>query len=298
MAFGRHESFALRYSWLPKGFRHMMNDDSVFHSQDATVRLGVGKNMVAAIKYWLRACRIMDSEKYVPTELGKRLFCEEGFDPYLEDEATIWLLHWLLSTNAELATSWFWFFNKFHKSEFLAQELSTALTDFVYGQIPNKKKPSPTTLRNDALLITRMYTQSNKGHLTPIEESLDSPFALLGLVSQNKTRRSFCSRPSSRPNIPTGVIGFAVCESFEMKNTRLIPIEDFMYGTDYFPALGSIFRLTEGDLIAKLEKLIEYIPGSFEIRDTAGQHQLYLLADVRAIDFLTKHYNPAKDIAV
>ena len=298
MAFGRHETFALRYGWLSKGFQAMIEKKDIFESDDATVGLGVGKNMVTAIKYWLRACRMINSAENTPTHLGEKLLSVDGFDPYLEDEATIWLLHWLLTTNAELATSWYWFFNRFHKSEFTGQELSTALADFVNDKVVNKKKPALATLSNDATLIPRMYTQSMGNTRTPLEEALDSPFSLLKLITQSSGGRGYQSRPMARPDLPLGVLGFAVCEIFEMKNISVIPVEDFMYSRDNYPAIGSVFRLTESDLVAKLEKLVNYIPGIFDIRDTAGQHQLYLSKATDAITFIIEHYkHSSKDIA-
>lgn len=298
MAFGRHETFSLRFGWLSKGFQALTENKIIFESEEATVRLGVGKNMVAAIKYWLRACRMIDPVKNTPTALGTELLSESGFDPFLEDEATIWLLHWLLATNAELATSWYWFFNRFHKPEFTGQELSTALADFVNDKVINRKKPALATLSNDAGLIPRMYIQSIGNTRTPIEEALDSPFSLLKLVTQSSGGRSYQSRPMARPDLPLGMLGFAVCEMFEMKNTRAIPIEDFMYSKDNYPAIGSVFRLTESDLVAKLERLVNYIPGIFDIRDTAGQHQLYLSEETDAMTFIIEHYeNPSKEIA-
>ena len=300
MAFGRHETFAVRYGWLSKGFQAMTAKDGsgIFESDEATVKLGVGKNMVIAIKYWLRACRMIDPVENIATELGSSLLSEGGFDPYLEDEATIWLLHWLLTTNSELATSWYWFFNRFHKPEFTGQELSTALIDFVNDQVIKKKKPSPGTLKNDATLIPRMYTQSKGNTRTPIEDALDSPFALLKLVTQSSGGRNYQSRPSSRPDLPLGVLGFAVCEMFEMKKTTAIPIEDLMYSKDSYPAIGSVFRMTENDLVAKLEKLVSYLPGVFDIRDTAGQHQIYMSENIDAIAFVSEHYkNTEKGMA-
>lgn len=296
MAFGRHETFPVRYGWLSKGFQAMTEKDGnrIFESDEATVRLGVGKNMVTAIRYWLRACRMIEPVKNEPTDLGIAILSENGLDPYLEDEATIWLLHWLLATNAELATSWYWFFNRFHRPEFTGQELTTALIDFVNDQVTSKKKPSISTLKNDATLLPRMYTQSKGNTRTPFEEALDSPFALLKLVTQSAGGRSYQSRPSSRPDLPLGVLGFAVCEMFEMKNTSAIPIEDLMYSRDSYPAIGSVFRLTENDLVSKLEKLVEFIPGIFDIRDTAGQHQIYLSENIDAIKFVKKHYNNSR----
>ena len=163
VAFGRHETFPLRYSWLTKGFQAMKKDRNVFSSEDATVILGVGKNMVNSIKYWLQAAKIAKrNDKFpgvlMPTEIGKSLFGKKGYDPYLEDEATIWLLHWLIATNAELSTAFYWFFSRFHKLEFSSQECSSALQEFVKEHI--KTKASSTTLKNDIAVLLRMYAQS------------------------------------------------------------------------------------------------------------------------------------------
>jgi Protein of unknown function (DUF4007) len=292
MAFGRHETFAVRYGWLSKGFQAMTekNGSNIFESEEAIVKLGVGRNMVTAIKYWLRACRMIDANENKPTELGTSILSADGFDPYLEDEATIWLLHWLLATNSELATSWYWFFNRFHKPEFTGQELAITLIDFVNDQVTDKKKPSTSTLKNDATLLPRMYTQSKGNTRTPLEEALDSPFAMLKLITQSSGGRSYQSRPGSRPDLPLGILGYAVYDMFEMKNTRAIPIEDLMYSKDNYPAVGSVFRLTENDLVGKLERLTGFVPSIFDIRDTAGQHQIYLSANINPITFVKKHY--------
>ncbi len=112
IAFGRHEFFALRFGWLTKGFQAFDDSKSVFTDDDAVVVLGVGKNMVNSIRHWLRAAKLVriepDQKKVEP--LGSFLFSKQnGHDPYLEDEDTIWLLHWLLATNPTQATSWYWY---------------------------------------------------------------------------------------------------------------------------------------------------------------------------------------------
>jgi hypothetical protein len=73
-SFGRHETFALRYSWLTKGFQafHDSKNKDIFSSDEATIELGVGKNMVNAIKHWLRASSmILDTDEGLEaSELG------------------------------------------------------------------------------------------------------------------------------------------------------------------------------------------------------------------------------------
>jgi hypothetical protein len=50
--FARHETFHPRFGWLKKGFDLAKQDPDIFLREDAPVRLGVGKNMVSAIRYW------------------------------------------------------------------------------------------------------------------------------------------------------------------------------------------------------------------------------------------------------
>ncbi len=288
VAFGRHETFALRYSWLSKGFQNI----NVFDDDDAVVRLGVGKNMVSSIRYWLRACQLITPSKPEQAEiLGELIFDDEnGFDPYLEDEATIWLVHWLLATNATFATSWFWFFNKYHKPEFTGQELQTALSDFVKEQVIDKRRPSASTIKSDAQLLTRMYSQSKGNGRTPLEEALDSPLSLLGLITQSAGGRAYQSKPAARPGLPIGIFSFAVSQLMSKRNVTTLPIEELMYSRDNFAAPGSIFRLTETDLITKLEIMVDYIPGYFDIRETSGIHQLYQVNEIQPVKYLEKYY--------
>ena len=293
VAFGRHETFALRFSWLTKGFHALKKKPTIFDDEDAVVDLGVGRNMVLSIRYWLRACQLITPEKpHTPETIGTLIFdTKNGLDPYLEDEATIWLIHWLLATNSSMATSWFWFFNKFHKPEFTGQELQTALSDFVEDQVDAKRRPKASTIKSDALLIPRMYTQSKGNTRTPIEEALDSPLSLLGLVSQSAGGRAYYSKPEARPGLPVGILACAVAQLMQQRNIVTIPIEELMYSRNDYAAPGSVFRLTEIDLITKLEQMVTYLPGHYEIRETAGIHQFYQVKEVDPLDYVRKHYS-------
>ena len=290
VAFGRHETFGLRYGWLPKGFQAFLENPDIFKDDEATVRLGVGKNMVNSIRYWLQASRVVErtSEGLLATKMGVDLFSEDGWDPYLEDEATIWLIHWLIATNAKMATATYWFFNRFHKPEFTTLEVTSALLDFAKEKIT--AKTSDSTIKNDMALVLRMYVQSNGTTRTPLEEALDSPLSLLHLVSRMPGNKMYQSKSDARESLPLGIFGYSVAEIFNIRNSNMISIEDLMYSSDEYPALGSVFRLTENALITKLEKLVTYIPGLFELRETAGIHQLYKLEDVQPIKYLKKHY--------
>ncbi|MCY4641129.1 MAG: DUF4007 family protein [Gammaproteobacteria bacterium] len=289
--FGRHETFALRYSWLSKGFQAVQNYPGVFDSENSTVELGVGKNMVTSIRYWLKAFQLIEKSSNTPTLLGKKLFDpKHGYDPYLEDEGTLWLLHWLLATNAEQATTFYWFFNQFHKSEFAAAELLTGLTSFV--EVGLKIKVSPTTLKNDLAVLTRMYVQSKNNGRAPLEDALDSPLSLLGLLTHSPNGRTYQSPAKARTYLPTGIFSFAVAQLMQARGMTSLPLEKLMYSRDQFVSPGTIFRLTEADLIAKLEHMTEYMPNQFTINETAGIHQLYRLVEneVDPLQYLGQHY--------
>jgi len=293
VSFGRHESFPLRYGWLTKGFEKIAEDPQALSRDDATVQLGVGRNMVNAIRYWLRATHFAELDKagLRPTELGSKILSENGFDRYLEDEATIWLIHWLLASNPEQSTAWYWFFNHFHKPEFTSQEAIGALVQFCQSRVSGKHPPSK--IKQDGAILLRMYVQSKATPRTPIEEALDSPLSTLRLISYSASTRRFQSRSAARVDVPAMVIGFAITELMDFRQASTIRLDELMQSQSGIPAVGSVFRLNESGLIAKLEEIIEIFPGAFELRETAGLQQFYRIADVNGFDLLNRQYAEA-----
>src|SRR5436305_598372 len=116
MMFSGHETFPVRYAWLKKGVDAASADGAVFRSDDAMIALGVGKNMVRSIRHWCLAAGVLEeapSDSRKPsgvvrvTAFGQALFGEDGWDPYLEDPASLWLIHWKLASNARRCTTWY-----------------------------------------------------------------------------------------------------------------------------------------------------------------------------------------------
>jgi len=293
-SFGRHETFALRYSWLTKGFLAFEKNKSIFSSDEATIELGVGKNMVNAIKYWLRASSMLldTDEGLEASDLGKAIFTDKGGDPYLEDEATLWLIHWQLATNAELVTAWYWFFNCYHKAEFTSDDAAESLADFVRNNLTGKH--SERTVKHEVSMILRMYCPSNS-NAKAIEESLDSPLTSLKLVAAIDDQHVYRSYGNLQPSLPIELIGYAANEIFNQRQTETLPIADLMYGQKDGIALGSVFRLTESALLAKLEDLVKAYPNIFQINETAGVNQLYRQdSTTESLTFLRHYYQPTR----
>lgn len=91
-SFSGHETFYCKSLWLKKGYDFLKEGNS-FNDGDAVVKLGVGKNMVSSIRFWLKAFGLTENDQ--PTELANLLFdTEYGCDSFIEDTNTLWLLHY------------------------------------------------------------------------------------------------------------------------------------------------------------------------------------------------------------
>ena len=294
-AFGRHETFPLRYAWLTKGFDAVERQPDLFrHADQAMVRLGVGRNMVSAIQYWLQAARLVsfaDGEG-TPTALGQALLGADA-DPYLEDQATLWILHWLIASNAALATGFFWFFNRFAMPRFKDDEVLSGLTDFVRHEL--KLDRSQSTLKSDTSTLLRMYAPgfdpADSRSRKQEEDHLDTLMSQLGLVQQLGRSRQYQSHRGSRPFLPPVALHVALSERFREAPDPAIPVRDLLYCDDLHAAPGAVFRLSEEGLMAGLNAVMQRWPGHYELRDTAGIHQLYRLGEpVDTLDILRGYY--------
>lgn len=292
VAFGRHETFPLRFGWLTKGYRAWCENPEVFGRDDSTVVLGVGKNMVTAIRYWLEAAQIVETAStggFTPTAIGRLLFSNSaGLDPFLEDDATLWLIHWLIASNPSDATTFYWFFNRYHKPEFASNELAAALGDFVRESL--KSRAAETTLKHDINVLLRMYGPPERIKGAPIEEGLDSPMTALSLLQCASDGKHFMARVSERRRLPVAAFGYAIMDVMEWLDQRSVSVERLLRADIQFAAPGSVFRLTEDGLVTKLEELVRWLPGVLELRETAGIHQLYQLQAYSKYDVIAKHY--------
>lgn len=263
-AFARHETFHPRYGWLKKGFDAMVNDRFLFVRDEAPVILGVGKNMVRSIRYWCDAFKLLDNDD--PSEFGTRLLGENGWDPYLEDPASLWLLHWnLLKTDPEcIAAAWYFAFNLFRKAEFTTDGLISELSGYAktFG-----RKIAESSLKKDITCILRMYTvqPSRKG---PNEDTLDCPFAELGLIQFAGDSKHYSFRMGSKPNLPAEII-VAACLEFAGQAGQergTISLSRLLYDPG---SPGMAFKLTESALSEAIEQVVRAV-SSISLSDSAG----------------------------
>ena len=292
-SFGRNETFSLRYSWLNKGLKEFKQNENIFLSQDAPLVLGVGKNMVSSIKYWLGAYQILDFSEAIPlqTKFGEIL---EAYDPYLENSVSLWLLHWKLCTNPSSATLYYWFFNCYKKNKFTKIEVLNDLN--LWLDDIGSKKISTATLQRDVLLLLKTFSSSQE-ETKNFEELLENPFYSLNLLSRNNDG-SYMSSYEPRDSINYSLLGFCILEIFnstmtkdlfknEKKRTQM-PVGEFL---NEQPSISRIFRINESFFYQLLDDLIKEYPNIFGFNETAGQRIIELKKhDIDSNDFAKELY--------
>lgn len=283
--FARHETFHPRFGWLRKGFDAATGDRGIFLREDATVRLGVGKNMVNAIRYWCNAFKVLTDD--VPSDLGDRLYRDDGWDPFTEDPATLWLLHWNLLKPPCHATAWHFTFNVFRSLEFSQDELFKALCnhrDSVAHRI------AESSVKKDVSCILRMYVEQETHKTGVSEDSLDCPFSELGIIHTAGDSRHYTFRVGSKRNLPAEIVVSACLEyaSWVGRGQRTIGISRLLYDIG---SPGTIFKLTETAVCDAIEK-VQRKYKSIELSDSAGLIQLSFNSDPEKLaeDLLNRYY--------
>ena len=214
--FARHETFHPRYGWFRKAYNFAAEDPRIFIREDAPVRLGVGKNMVRAIRFWGLAAKLIEpnrqssksrASELAPTPLGHSLFGDSGWDRYMEDPGTLWLLHWLLLARPCRLPVWWLAFNEFHPVEFADDDLEAATTAQL-GAVAGWVAPHPSSVKKDVSALLRTYAPAARSARAGVDDLLDCPasrtesdwtFGGHEPVSLSRWARSPPCRPRSWP---------------------------------------------------------------------------------------------------
>lgn len=291
-SFSGHETFPFRYPWLKKGYDAALEDGNVFLRDDAITTLGVGKNMVRSIRHWCLTAGVLAENRSEgstarPTDLGNLLLGDDGLDPYLEDPATLWLLHWQIATNRSRATSWFWTFSHFNEPEFTREALASAL--FRWTQTLPGKQVAESSVRRDVEVLLRTYVpaRASRGHIA--EDTLDCPLTELGLITQPGDGRAYRFQRGMQRGLPDGILHYAVLHFWE----SFAPAAETLALQDLARQPGSpgrMFKIDESSLVERLEGIEQATDGKLSYGETAGFRQLYRRERVTLTEALTEAY--------
>jgi hypothetical protein len=278
--FARHESFHPRYGWLKKGIDGALVDPGVFAREDAVVELGVGKNMVRAIRFWGTAAKLLTTAPntsrprqplVVPTHLGRAVFHDDGWDPYSEDPGTLWLVHWLLLAPKSSVPVWWIALNEFPGVEFSADELHDFVVDFTNG-IGDWDDVQPSSIRKDVDCFIRMYTAANNQARITGDDAVDCPFRELGILRQASQRRRFRFVQGDKPGLPPQIALYAALDFVARIEHRAATVTlSRLVNEPGSP--GRAFRIPESTFATLLGSAAESVP-DVELVTTNGVTQL------------------------
>jgi hypothetical protein len=287
-AFARHETFHPRFGWLKKGYDLALADPGIFLRDDAPVLLGVGKNMVRSIRYWCSTFKVLAEEdgQIRPARLGRQLLDDDGWDPFLENPASLWWLHWNLLKAPCTATAWAFAFGEFQAAEFTPEHLVDELRDYANGF---SGTIADSSLRKDVSCILRMYADqdSKKG---PTEDSIDCPFTALRLLYSVGDGRRYEFQVGPKETLPAEIVvaaclefaGISENESSAMGVSRLAHLKG---------SPGRVFKLSEAAIAEAIEQVARRREDLF-ISDSAGLLQLQYAGDPLAMSeaILNKYF--------
>ena len=257
--------------------------------------LGIGANMVKALRYWLVAVGLTTEPNsgqriQTPTPLG-RLIHEK--DPYFEEAGTLWLLHYQLvkakeSINTE-ATAWWYFFNEFKATEFTREDFLTQMNKFLRNSDEGEKPAR--TIEDDFNCIINTYVpriKSNPEKVRP-ESNIDCPLGELRLIDIARTEKTVVRQRVYRKSVPQKdmlhplvLLAIIIDQAAGDKEIRISSIQN-----DNGNA-GKAFNLDIISLTALLYK-IELL-GYIKVNRTAGLDVINIKNEWDFLDCVAEYY--------
>lgn len=274
--FSGHESFACKSHWLKRGYDFVIAGNN-FNDEDAVVRLGVGKNMVNSIKFWMRAFGLLNLEEGLTSLAYKLMDNENGYDPFFEDMGSLWLLHFNL-INEDYATIYSSTFVDYHRQRNLIDKVK--LQNFVkhlcFDGTSYKNLYNENTVKRDIGVLLHNYCSYSSGS---IEES-NMLLAPLNLIQETDSSM-FIFNYDTRNIVPANIFLYALLVQFpDGKSISFESMKD----------LALIFCLTNNDLLSIVKQLCAKYPNQIIFSDVAGIKELQIRGNVSMDTILNNYY--------
>ena len=289
--FSGHDSFQCRQLWLKKGYDYVQEGKN-FNDEDAVIQLGVGKNMVSSIRFWLKAFNIIDN-KDIATEFGKRLLDDEnGYDPFLEDDASLWLLHYQLVKNG-FASIYSIIFNEFRKEKLFFDKETFVNYVKRIGESNPDLNINENTVAKDFIVFTNLY--KNDSESNEIEDSFSGILSELTLLkfiykpykdehNKVKKKEEYYIENSERDNLTEAVVLFTILDNPNYGNSISLNSLEFDVNSP-----GSVFALNRAGLMTKITEMVSKFK-DITFTDQAGIKDLQFKKKQDAYKILDEYY--------
>ncbi|WP_322969422.1 DUF4007 family protein [Faecalibacter sp. LW9] len=254
--FSGHDTFHCKQQWLLKGF----NNPNFSTISESIISLGVGKNMVSSVKYWLEAFGITNENNL--TEFSNLIFSPEvGLDPYLENEGTLWLLQYKLCQK-KYASIFHLLFTEYFDDKVNYEFSEEKVIKFILNklEINGVKSISENTLSNDFKVLIRTYLSSSKD-IKNIEEEFNAPLLELNLIEKIESHKYILNKINR--SIPLAILGYCILDMTQEQNSTSLKLEEIKR------TIGNYFCITNECLEDLLSQLHE-VSDVFVYTDHAG----------------------------
>ena len=291
-----HQTFPLRIAWLPKAIREIASGrDPLTNIDEGIVSLGLGKNMVEALRCWIEAFQIASKEEagWVLSPVGELVFApSSGLDPFLEDHSSNWLLHWLISTNTHAPFfAWECLFNRWPTAEFSTGAVVEA---FRKESEQNQRTASIVTLKQHWEVFLHSY-RPPRG--TRGEDHLDCALSVLGLIQEAGERQNAAGKwetlyafdTGPKTAIPQQLFAFFIHDWWNraFASEQTVALRELVAG-DHSP--GRILRMAESEILQRVSDLARTQAGVFQATESANLRQLRRLRQSTGHDDLRAAY--------
>ena len=284
-----HESFYIREGWLTKGIVAINKDKYILSNTISAIdKLGVGSAMVKSIRYWLQALSLTDEKRgekgkryqELSEDFGKILFEN---DKYFEDLGTLYLLHYKLVSNKDLATTWNLFFNSIKATEMTKYHMEEGVKQLILNIDP-QYEISERSLSDDCNCLIKTYF-AEKSDLKNPEDNMICPFSDLGLIKKEHIRGKdeiIYKTVPERNKLDKLIVLYVIMDNLGDKQSTTIKnlIEDENN-------IGSIFNLDKNTINYYIDILRD--EGYLRVNRTAGLNTIYP-TDL-AVNILDKYYS-------
>lgn len=317
MKFRAHETFFIRKGWLYKGLKNVTQDPCVFVSKERNPIdvLGLGSNMVKSLRYWMKATGLTEessargrTSSQTLTSLAQIIYKE---DRYFEELGTLYLIHYMLATDVDLATSWYAFFNEFKQKEFNREDFTNYVKSSFLNMKnkedgKNKSEVAASSIDDDFNCLVNSYVQRKKLNPTRVnpESNIECPLDELGLIDLVDKKNKIFKKTSPKSGMVDPYILYAVMVDFERRenlrktlsndadeSTEIVPTKEIKISTLLTEKgnIGKVFNLDINALSKELDKMSKL--GLVDVVRTAGLDVVKLKSDMNFNECVEEYYS-------
>ena len=282
-SFSGHESFPCKTLWLKKGYDFVVAGND-FNSPEAVIGLGVGKNMVASIRFWLRVFGATENDK--PTELADYLFNNQnGKDKYLEDIATLWLLHFNLVFSEDATIYKMFFCGVQRERTHFEREQVLTYVKLRMAEAGKLSQFNANTVKKDIAVLLQNYTLPRKPQSN---EDFSSLLIDLDLIRQNSDGKGYYINVDGKRKVTKEIFLYGLLKLKEHEGDNTISFDTIQ------ERVGLVFCMQDFETIEMLKLLASEYRQYFAYSDVAGIKQVQFTKDLDVKQVLDSYYG--KDI--